>query len=76
MLFYADFQALYSLDGKPYPGQAKKTSYYHQDCPGRPEDGVRDVDRNLMDHSPIRQTFEFGKSISTAGKSILHLIKL
>ena len=45
MLFYADFQALYSLDGKPYPGQAKKTSYYHQDCPGRPEHGVRDVDR-------------------------------
>ena len=24
MLFYADFQALYTLDGKPYPGQAKK----------------------------------------------------
>ena len=41
MLFYADFQALYSFDGKPYPGQAKKTSYYHQDCPGRPEHGVR-----------------------------------
>ena len=25
-----------------------------------------------MDHSPIRQTFEFGKSISTAGMSILN----
>ena len=29
-----------------------------------------------MDHSPIRQTFEFGKSISTAGKSILNFIQL
>ena len=26
-----------------------------------------------MDHSPIKQTFEFGTSISTAGKSILNL---
>ena len=25
---------------------------------------------------PIKQTFEFGKSISTAGKSILHFIQL
>ena len=29
-----------------------------------------------MDHSPIRQTFEFGKSISTAGKSSLNFIGL
>ena len=29
----------------------------------------------LMDHSPIRQTFELGKSISTAGKSILNFIQ-
>ncbi len=29
-----------------------------------------------MDHSPIKQTFELGKFISTAGKSILNLIKL
>ncbi len=29
----------------------------------------------LMDHSPIRQTFELGKFISTAGKSILNLVK-
>ena len=30
----------------------------------------------LMDDSPISQTFEFGKSISTAGKSILNFIQL
>ncbi len=34
----------------------------------------------LMNHSPIRQTFELGKLItiiiSTAGKSILNLVKL
>ena len=29
-----------------------------------------------MDHSPIRQTFEFGKSISAVRKSILNLIQL
>ena len=29
-----------------------------------------------MDHSPIRQTFELGKFINTAGKSILNLVKL
>ena len=29
-----------------------------------------------MDHSPIQQTFEFGKSISTAGKSILNFTQL
>ena len=29
-----------------------------------------------MDHSPIRQTFEFGNSIRTAGKSILDFIQL
>ncbi len=29
-----------------------------------------------MDHSPIRQTFEVGKFISTAGKSITNLVKL
>ena len=29
-----------------------------------------------MDHSPIRQTFAFGKSISTAAKSILNFIQL
>ncbi len=29
-----------------------------------------------MDHSPIRQTFELGKFISTAGKSIINLVKL
>ena len=29
-----------------------------------------------MDHSPIRQTFELGKFISTAGKSIVNLVKL
>ena len=35
------------------------------------------VDKNWsMDHSPIRQSFEFGKSISTAGKSILNFIQL
>ena len=30
----------------------------------------------IMDHFPTRQTFEFGKSINTAGKSILHFIQL
>ena len=30
----------------------------------------------LMNHAPIRQTFEFGKSISTAGKTTLNFIKL
>ena len=30
----------------------------------------------LMDHSPIQQTFEFGKSISTAEKSILNFRQL
>ena len=30
----------------------------------------------VMDHSPIRQTFESQKLISTAGKSILNLVKL
>ncbi len=30
----------------------------------------------VMDHSPIRQTFELGKFISTAGKSITNLVKL
>ena len=30
----------------------------------------------LMDHSPIRKTFELGKFISTAGKSIQNLVKL
>ncbi len=29
-----------------------------------------------MDHSPIRKTFEIGKFISTAGKSIINLVKL
>ncbi len=29
-----------------------------------------------MDHSPIRQTFELGKFISTAGTSIINLVKL
>ena len=29
-----------------------------------------------MEHSPIRQTFELGKFISTAGKSIINLVKL
>ena len=29
-----------------------------------------------MDHPPIRQTFELGKFISTAGKSIINLVKL
>ena len=29
-----------------------------------------------IDHSPIRQSFEFGKSISTAGKSIVNFIQL
>ena len=28
-----------------------------------------------MDRSPIRQTFELGKFISTAGKSIINLVK-
>ncbi len=32
--------------------------------------------RPPMDHSPIRQTFELGKFISTAGKSIINLVKL
>ena len=31
---------------------------------------------NSMDHSPIRQTFELGQFISTAGKSIINLVKL
>ena len=31
---------------------------------------------HAMDHSPIRQTFELGKFISTAGKSIINLVKL
>ncbi len=31
---------------------------------------------HLMDHSPIRQTFKLGKFISTAGKSIINLVKL
>ncbi len=30
----------------------------------------------LLDHTPIRQTFELGKFISTAGKSIINLVKL
>ena len=30
----------------------------------------------IVDHSPIGQTFEFGKSISIAGKSILNFIQL
>ncbi len=30
----------------------------------------------LMDHSPIRQTFELRKFISTARKSVLNLVKL
>ncbi len=29
---------------------------------------------NAMDHSPIRQTSELGKFISTAGKSIINLV--
>ena len=29
-----------------------------------------------MDHSPIKQTFELGEFIATAGKSILNLVKL
>ena len=29
-----------------------------------------------MDHSPIRQTFELGKFISTARKSIIDLVQL
>ena len=29
-----------------------------------------------MDHSPIRQTFEFGKSINAIGKSVLNFIQL
>ncbi len=29
-----------------------------------------------MDHSPIRQTFELGKFVGTAGKSIINLVKL
>ena len=31
---------------------------------------------NSMDHSPIKQTFEFRKSISTARKSVLNFIQL
>ncbi len=34
------------------------------------------ITQNTMDHSPIRQTFELGKFISTAGKSIINLVKL
>ena len=30
----------------------------------------------IIDRSPIRQTFELGKFIITAGKSILILVKL
>ncbi len=30
----------------------------------------------LTDYSPIRQTSELGKIISTAGKSIMNLVKL
>ena len=36
----------------------------------------RAAESNPMDHSPIRQTFEFGKSIGTAGKSILNFMQL
>ncbi len=32
--------------------------------------------RKRTDHIPIRQTFELGKFISTAGKSIINLVKL
>ncbi len=33
--------------------------------------------KNIMDHSPIRQTSELGtECISTAGKSIINLVKL
>ena len=31
--------------------------------------------RKVMGHSPIRQTFELGKFISTAGKRIINLLK-
>ena len=34
------------------------------------------ITSSLMDHSPIRQTSELGKFISTAGKSITNLVKL
>ena len=34
------------------------------------------VIESVMDHSPIRQTFELGKFISTAGKSIINLVNL
>ena len=34
------------------------------------------INGGVMDHSPIRQTFELGKFISTAGKSIINLVKL
>ena len=33
-------------------------------------------DRKIIDHSPIRQTFELIKFISTVGKSIINLVKL
>ncbi len=34
------------------------------------------VKSHAMDHSPITQTSELGKFISTAGKSIINLVKL
>ncbi len=30
----------------------------------------------LMDHSPIRQTFQLGKFISASGKSIINVVEL
>ena len=37
---------------------------------------IRKQEHESMDHSTIRQTFEFGQSISTAGKNILNFIQL
>ena len=53
-------------------GASDKTDNLQQTC------GVLAVwnVNHPMDHSPIQQTFEFGKSISTAGKSILNFIQL
>ena len=48
-------------------------SVLRSDIRGRSEDRFS---KGTKDHSPIRQTFELGKFISTARKSIINLIKL
>ncbi len=49
---------------------------YSKICLAEYDFGLRNKMDELMDHSPIRQTSELGKFISTAGKSIINLVKL